>query len=186
MRVTLIQLFFGLLLAFLPGLARAACSVELNSASLAQLQTLPGIGPAKAAAIVDYRTQAGPFATVEALDNVPGIGPATMANLRPLVCVGAEGGAAPAEAAASSSSSASSSSASAPSAGGQVDINTATAAQLDQLPGIGPAKAAAILADRQEKGPFASCNDLGRVTGIGDATIANLAASCTASPTSGN
>ncbi len=185
MRATLIQLFFGLLLAFLPGLARAACSVELNSASLSQLQTLPGIGPAKAAAIVDYRTQAGPFATVDGLDNVPGIGPATMANLRPLVCVGADGGTSPATPI-TTTPVASTSSSSQPTGGALVDINSASATQLETLPGIGPSKSAAILAYRADNGPFSSCNDLTRVTGIGPATLANLAASCTATPPAGN
>lgn len=183
MRATLIQLFFGLLLAFVPGLARAACSVELNSASLSQLQTLPGIGPAKAAAIVDYRTQAGPFASAEALDNVPGIGPATMANLRPLICVGAEGGTSPATPIATATATTTTSQ---PTGGAQVDINTAGATQLETLPGIGPSKSAAILAYRSEHGPFSSCNDLSRVTGIGPATLANLAPICTATAPAGD
>ena len=164
--------------------AHAACSVELNSASSAQLETLPGIGPAKAAAILDYRTTAGPFTTVDQLDNVTGIGPATLENVRPFVCVGEAGPAAEAPSSTASSSTASSSTASsstASSSAGAIDINTASAAQLEGLPGIGPSKSAAIIAERTENGPFSSCNDLTRVLGIGEATIAKLAATCTAS-----
>ena len=57
---------------------------------------------------------------------------------------------------------------------GPVDINTATAAQLDALPGVGPATAAAIVQDRAAHGPFRSVDDLGRVRGIGPAKLAQL------------
>ena len=59
-------------------------------------------------------------------------------------------------------------------AAGPVDINTATAAALDALPGIGPATAAAIVADRESHGPFATVDDLSRVRGIGPAKLAQL------------
>jgi competence protein ComEA len=57
---------------------------------------------------------------------------------------------------------------------GPVDINTATAAELDALPGIGPATAAAIVRDRETHGPFRSVDDLARVRGIGPAKLAQL------------
>jgi competence protein ComEA len=52
-------------------------------------------------------------------------------------------------------------------AGGKVDLNTATVEQLDTLPGVGPATAQKIVADRTENGPFRSVEDLLRVPGIG-------------------
>jgi len=55
-----------------------------------------------------------------------------------------------------------------------VDINTADAAALDKLPGIGPSTAAKIVADRTANGPFASPDDLGRVPGIGPKKLAQL------------
>jgi competence protein ComEC len=63
---------------------------------------------------------------------------------------------------------------------GAVNINTADVAALDQLPGIGPKKAAAIVADRTQNGPFESCGDLQRVYGIGPATVKGIASQCTA------
>ncbi len=64
--------------------------------------------------------------------------------------------------------------ASAATPGGPVDLNTATAAQLDALPGVGPATAAAIVRDRETHGPFTSIGDLARVHGIGPAKLAQL------------
>jgi competence protein ComEA len=54
---------------------------------------------------------------------------------------------------------------------GPVDLNTATAGDLEALPGVGPATAAAILDDRARNGPFASVDDLDRVSGIGPAKL---------------
>ncbi|MEK7291822.1 MAG: helix-hairpin-helix domain-containing protein [Actinomycetota bacterium] len=61
--------------------------VDLNSATEQQLDTLPGVGPSTARAIVDYRVQHGPFARVEDLLNVRGIGPAKLEVLLGLVRV---------------------------------------------------------------------------------------------------
>jgi competence protein ComEA len=56
----------------------------------------------------------------------------------------------------------------------KINLNTATAEQLDTLPGVGPVTAQAILSWRQENGRFTSVDDLLDVKGIGDATLANL------------
>lgn len=57
---------------------------------------------------------------------------------------------------------------------GRVNINTATAAELEKLPGIGPAKAAAIAAYREKNGPFKSLEQLAEVSGIGPKTVEAL------------
>lgn len=61
--------------------------LDINAAGAAAFESLPGIGPALAAAIVTYRTDHGPFRSVDALAQVPGIGPAKVEVLRELVTV---------------------------------------------------------------------------------------------------
>jgi competence protein ComEA len=63
----------------------ATAPVALNSASLEELETLPGIGPVTGQKIIDWRTAHGGFTSVEQLQQVSGIGPATYAELSPLV-----------------------------------------------------------------------------------------------------
>ena len=55
--------------------------------------------------------------------------------------------------------------------GPQIDINTASAAELAQLKGIGKKRAAQIVKDREENGPFSSPQDLTRIKGIGPKTV---------------
>lgn len=61
--------------------------VDINTAGETELDALPGVGPATARAIVEYRTTHGRFTSVEGLLEVKGIGPAKMADLRPHVTV---------------------------------------------------------------------------------------------------
>lgn len=61
--------------------------VDLNAATLADLDTLPGIGPVIAQRILDYREANGPFQSTDQLQEVSGIGPATFAKLADLVTV---------------------------------------------------------------------------------------------------
>lgn len=56
--------------------------IDVNGATAAQLQALPGIGPSLATAIVAYRTEHGPFGSLDELEEVPGIGPAKLSQLR--------------------------------------------------------------------------------------------------------
>jgi len=59
--------------------------VQLSTATLEQLDTLPGVGPSTAQKILDYREKHGAFSSVDELDAVPGIGPKRLEQLRELV-----------------------------------------------------------------------------------------------------
>jgi len=61
--------------------------VNINTATLAELDTLPKIGPSLAQQIIDYRARHGPFKKIEDLKNVSGIGDATFAGLKDLITV---------------------------------------------------------------------------------------------------
>lgn len=67
------------------GRPRPAGKINLNSATAAQLDTLPGVGPTMVAAILRVRTRLGRFRSVEDLREVPGVGPKRFDRLRPLV-----------------------------------------------------------------------------------------------------
>ena len=69
------------------GATSAAGIVDINSATLSDLDALPGVGPSTAQAIIDYRTANGPYASVDDLLNVRGIGPSKLAAMRARVRV---------------------------------------------------------------------------------------------------
>jgi competence protein ComEA len=142
----------------------AFAAPSLNAMTVEELDALPMLGPEKAHRLVDWRQAHGPCGSLDDLLAIPGFGPATVAALR--------GVATCAEAPAPES---------APDAPHPnvlsvevVDLNTATAERLTHLPGITPGRAAAIVANREQAGPFESCEDLARVPGIGPATVTNL------------
>jgi len=82
------------LVALSPAVAYASL-VNINTASATLLDTLPGIGPVKATAIIEYRAEHGLFKAIEDIQNVKGIGPVTFVNIKALITVGAAGEAQP-------------------------------------------------------------------------------------------
>jgi competence protein ComEA len=70
-----------------PGKGAPAALINLNTATVEQLDTLPGVGPVRAAAIVAWRKANGKFTSVDQLGEVDGIGPGRLEKLRPLVRV---------------------------------------------------------------------------------------------------
>ncbi len=69
--------------------------IDLNRASAAELERVPGIGPATAKAILEFRQKSGPFHSVDDLLSVRGIGPKKLARMRPYLTVGPVRGAGP-------------------------------------------------------------------------------------------
>jgi competence protein ComEA len=130
--------------------------VDVNTADIASLEALPGVGPQTAKAIMAAR----PFSSVADLERVPGIGPAKMAELKGKVTAS--------KPATSSTATAAKSKPAKPLA--KVDVNTADRKTLEALPGVGPQTAQAIMVAR----PFSSVDDLERVSGIGPAKMAEL------------
>lgn len=67
--------------------AQSVYPININTATQADLESLPGIGPVTAAKIIEYREKNGPFKTIEELMDVPGIGPKTFEELKDLITV---------------------------------------------------------------------------------------------------
>ena len=153
-------------------------TIDPNVAEAAELDRLPGVGPSRALRIVREREENGPFAGVEDLTRVSGIGRASVARLRPYlrvegartsVVAQAVGGAAVDGAVAAMRT------VSSAVPGGILDLNRATAEELRALPGIGPVTAGRIVAFREEHGRFVRPEDLKKVKGVGDKTLARIA-----------
>jgi competence ComEA-like helix-hairpin-helix protein len=62
--------------------------IDLNRASATELERVPGVGPATAKAIIEFRQKSGPFRSVDDLLSVRGIGPKKLARMRPYLTVG--------------------------------------------------------------------------------------------------
>jgi competence protein ComEA len=158
--------------------------INLNQAARAELLQLPGVGDGLAGRIEEYRDQHGGFRSVDELTRVHGVGRTTLERLRPWLTV-EEGeeeeplapaipprpaqpekqGAAPAGKGGMSGKLAQIKE--------PIDVNRASAAELQRLPGIGPKMAQRII-DERNKAPFKSVDELRRVPGIGPKTLEKL------------
>jgi competence protein ComEA len=167
-----------------------AFRVDLNQADHTGLLQLPGVGESLARRIQEHRERYGPFRAVEDLRNVSGIGPATLERLRPFVYAqppepGGEDLAPEGEPTQrparrdtagtprGKTSERPSTTKKADALTGLVDLNRATAEELQHLPGVGPAMSARIVAAREQKA-FRAVEDLRRVRGIGAKTLERL------------
>lgn len=165
-----------------PGLDR----IDLNGATVAELQHLPGIGPKLAERIDEYRRAKGKFRTVDDLRNVPGIGPTVLERLRPYVTIADAADApklvTPKGGKGADPPPATKKAAAAPKGmskkelalqGVVIDVNRAPLSELQRLPGIG-AKLSQRIVEEREKRPFQTVDDLRRVYGIWAKTLETL------------
>jgi competence protein ComEA len=161
-----------------------AYRIDLNQADRAELLQIPGLGENLAQRIEEYRRQHGAFRSVNELTQVGGIGPATLERWRSWLHVTAgvaeEDGALDQRPLARKTSDNSSKGNGDQKPGGKaaklqgpVDINRATAAELQRLPGIGPKLSQRII-DERSKRPFKSVDELRRVSGIGPRALERL------------
>ncbi|HUF49595.1 MAG TPA: helix-hairpin-helix domain-containing protein [Longimicrobiales bacterium] len=158
--------------------AGSATALDLNTATAAQIEALPGIGPTVAARIIDQRQRA-PFRYVSDLRNVRGIGPTLAARLAPLVLLSADPPPSPpstgrTEPAGTGTAPVQPAGTATAHDAAIIDLNSASAAELEQLPGVGPVIAARLIARRQQLGPFRSWDAVDSVSGIGPALLARL------------
>ena len=132
--------------------------IDVDVVGADELTRLPRIGPALAARIVEDRRVRGAFGTLEELSRVSGIGGTVLKSITPHVRFSGRVG--PPRGARGAKS--------------KVSLNTASAGVLEQLPGVGPARARAIIEDRRRNGRYQVIEDLARIPGIGPATIERL------------
>jgi competence protein ComEA len=140
--------------------AKPATKIDINKATAEELaENLPGVGPVTAKKIVDGR----PYTNIDGLTKA-GVPARTIEAIRPLVTFST-----PAPAATKTKGMTKTKGAT-PAAPGLVNLNTATPAELQELPGVGPVVAQAIVAGR----PYKSVDDLEKVRGLGAARIEAL------------
>ncbi len=130
--------------------------IDVDRAPAGELIRLPRIGPTLAARIVADRDSRGSFGSLAQLDRVTGVGPALLAVIKPYAVFSGRprNQSVPDQV--------------------RVSINSATAEDLAQLPGIGAIRARAIVEDRAVRGLYRSIEDLTRVKGIGMTTMERL------------
>lgn len=164
--------------------------IDINTASVEELMTLPKVGPSTAQNIIDYREANGAFESPHDLKNVPRIGDKTFAGLKDMIRCGAVTAETPAASSESSAKSKPSKKSSASKSdsktdsktgskstvdsGSIININTAGIDELSELPGIGPALAQRIIDYRKEHGAFSDKSEINDVKGIGDKLYARI------------
>ena len=145
--------------------SREPMMININIADIETLAELPGIGPAKAQAMFEYRTQQESLSSLIELVNIKGIGKKTLAKLLPYLEIIGDSAEVYAFVAEETSTS------DTPLTTGtteKININSASVKQLQNLSGIGQKKAQAIIDYRNENGSFENIEEIMKVKGIGE------------------
>lgn len=117
--------------------------LDLNTASTVHLRGIKGLGPSRAEEIVRYRGKHGPFSSIDDLNRVPHVGdmpPQELAKVKQQFTIAESGDGLQQSK--------------------KINVNTANAAELRQVAGIGPAHADAIVQHRKEHGPIRNVNEI--------------------------
>ena len=147
---------------------------DINVANSATLQTASGIGPAKARAIIEYRGQFGPFATLEDVTRGSGIGQSTIENIRQAGFCATKATRLGGDSTSTAYSPGDARDPERTDMSNCADINAASGAKLQTVTGVGPSKARGITRHRERNGPFRRLEDLLDVSGIGPVTLRNI------------
>jgi len=135
---------------------RSARVLDINRVTIEDLDSLQGVGKVLAQRIIEFRDKRGGIRTLEELSGIEGLSPKKLALIsQGLTTIATAATVAPAPKI--------------------LNLNTATAEELEALPGIGPTLANAILEVRRSKGGFRSLDDLQDVPGLGEATFLKFA-----------
>ena len=154
--------------------------IDVETASAGELSRLPRVGPRLAKTIVADRAAHGSFGSAAGLDRVPGVGPGLLKLLEPHVVFGGAGDGIEHAVCAATTASLRSGPAARPTApppdcpAAPLNLNSASLEELDALPGVGRARAAAIVQYRTEHGPFSKIEELTRVSGFGPSALQRL------------
>jgi len=149
--------------------------VDVDRAGPEELERLPRVGRELARRIVEEREAGGPFGALDGLRRVSGIGPAMLRALERTAAFSGEPRPPAAPAVGTQTGEGRREGVEAcPPGGRALELNRAGAAELACLPGIGPALAGRIVADRAARGPYRRVEDLDRVRGVGERLIARI------------
>jgi|SRR5690554_232866 competence protein ComEA len=143
---------------------------DINTVTFQELQTISGIGPVRAEAIIEYRDSNKPI-RVGDLINVRGIGEKTLENIRTYFREDEEGGAVRDESFALVAGERAQSDSRAVE---RININNTTIEELMQVKGIGQVRAERIIEYLKENGPIKNIDQLQEIRGIGPGTIENI------------
>jgi competence protein ComEA len=160
--------------------ANEGSKIDVNTASVAELTKLNGVGEVTAKKIVEYREANGPFKSIDDLGKVKGIGPKTLDKFRDQVSLGGTEvpGAPPSEAPTAPAKAAEGAQGEGAQGGVRININAASVAELTKLPGVGETTAKRIVEYRSANGPFKSCQELNQIKGVGEKTLQKIEGAC--------